>query len=176
MSTRVTILLAVVVGVLGGTLISGSALVGASATATSVPALTASSPTTGQPNRCVLGRLPAKLRADLLAARSLPVAERRAAVRKILKAARAGHYGKRAQQIVERRALRKAIRHQLPAQLRADLKQARHLPADERRPALKQIRKDALAGKYGELVKTLVEKRKEHQAACRSANKSASTA
>ncbi len=179
MSKRVSLLIAVIVGVLGGTLVTGGALVASSAGAPATTSTTSAASTASAKN-CAWKKLPAKLRADLLAARALPVGQRRPAVKKIVKAARAGAYGKRVQQVMERRiALRKAIHKRLPATLRADLKKARHLPVGERKPALKQIRKDALGGKYGVQVQRLAEARKAHRAAChraRTADKSDSTA
>lgn len=177
MTRRMPALIALLIGVVGGALIAGSALIGASAqpAPTSVATSTASAGTAGA---CGWGskRLPAKLRADLRAARALPVGERRPALRKIARAARAGDYGKRVQKFAKNRHhLHKLVRSKLPADFRADLKKARHLPVGERKPALKQIRTDALAGKYGDRVHKLVKHRLAHRAACK-AKRSSSTA
>ena len=140
------------VGVLGGALIGGSALLGASASP--APASTATSvATAGTAKSCGwrLYYMTPKLRADLKAARALPKGERRPAVRKIVRAARAGDYGKRVQRLAKlRHRHHVAVWRKLPADFKADLKKARHLPAgSERRAALKGIWKDSLAGDYG---------------------------
>lgn len=172
MTRRMPVLLAVLVGVLGGALIAGSALIGASArpAPASTTSSTASAASAGSGTVCRwrIKHLPAQLRADLRAARALPAEARRPALRKIARAARAGDYGTRVQRFAQKRHhLHRLVRSKLPASLRADLKAARQLPVDERRPALRQIRKDALAGKYGEQVRKLVERRTEHRAACK---------
>ncbi len=169
MTRRMPVLLALVVGVLGGALIGGSALLGTSASA--VPASSATTvATAGTAKSCGwrLRYMTPKLQADLKAARALPQGERRPAVRTIVRAARAGHYGKRVQRLaVRRHHHRLAVWKKLPADFRADLKQARHQPAGaERRAALKEVRQDALAGDYGSYAKKIAERRKAHRAAC----------
>jgi len=169
MSKSASVLLAVIVGVLGGALVAGSALIGASAQPGS-PTSTTNVSGLDRPASCGLRfkRLPEELRADLVAAHALPVGERRPAVRRIVKAARAGDYGKRVQRVIQHRAeLRRFVRSKLPADLRADLRRARDLPTDERRAALKGIRTDALGGVYGERVQKFAEHRKEGRATCR---------
>lgn len=180
MTRRMPVLLAVVIGVLGGALIAGSALIGASAqpapASTATPTTSVASTDTARVCGWRIKHAPAKLRADLKAARALPVGERRPALRKIARAARAGDYGKRVQQVAKlRHRVHKLVWSKLPADFKADLKKARQLPVDERKPALKQIRTDALAGNYGARVQQLAEHRKEHRAACK-ATKGSSTA
>ena len=158
MSKRMPVLLALVVGVLGGALIGGSALLGVSASAAPAPASSATAVATASTAKSCGWRLrymTPKLRADLKAARALPKGERRPAVRKIVRAARAGHYGKRVQRLAKlRHRHHVAVQKLLPADFKADLKKARHLPAGpERKAALKKIRKDALAGDYGSYAK-----------------------
>jgi hypothetical protein len=173
MSKRMSVLLAVLVGVLGGALVAGSALIGASAqpgpaSTSSTATSTAPAAGTGTGKACGFKRLPAQLRADLKAARALPVGERRPAVRRIVRDAKAGKYGEQAQRLVKNRPhLRTALRSKLPAELKADLKKMRQLPVEDRKAARKEIRKQALAGDYGTWVQQITERRKEHRAKCR---------
>jgi hypothetical protein len=174
MSKPMPVLLALVVGVLGGALIGGSALLGASAQPAPASAASthAAAASTGTVCGWRLKHLPAKLRADLKAARALPRGERRPALRKIARAARAGDYGTRVQKIAKKRHhLRQLVRKRLPADLKADLKKTRHLPVGERKAARKQIRAHVLAGDYGTFAQKVAERRKAHRAACRASRK-----
>lgn len=106
------------------------------------------SPTTGK------GANRAELRADLKAGRALEGQARIDALKKVRADAKAGEYGEK----IEKRADRRSDRHAaffalLPDKLQADLKELKAMPAgDERKAMREQIRKDALAGEYGEKV------------------------
>lgn len=177
MTTRMPVLLALLVGVLGGALIGGSALLGVSASAAPATSASTSAATAGAAKSCGwrLKYMTPKLRADLKAARALPKGERRPAVRKIVRAARAGDYGNRVQRLAKQRYRHHlAVWRKLPADFKSDLKKARHLPAGaERKAALKEIRKDALAGDYGSYAKKVAERRKAHRAACKASTRTA---
>jgi hypothetical protein len=173
------VMVALIVGVLGGALVAGTALTGATAQSSSASAAptTVSGAVRAKPCGGRLKQLSPELRADLVAARkgarTRPVEERRAALRKIVKAARAGDYGKRAQEVTRKRLeARKTTRKAFPAALKADLRQARLLEGSERTEARRQIHVDVLAGKYGEKVQERAEKRKAHRESCRANRKS----
>ncbi len=96
----------------------------------------------------------AQLRADLKAARALDGQARIDAVKKVRANAKAGEYGAKVEKRVDRRSDRRAaFLALLPDELRADLKELKAMPSgDERKAKRDQIRKDALAGKYGDKV------------------------
>ncbi|MGZ8745195.1 MAG: hypothetical protein ACXWXO_19945 [Nocardioides sp.] len=175
MSKRNSALVAVIVGVVGGVLagaiVGGSALVGASAQPGSGPASSnADNAAAGaRPCGALLDRLPDDLKADLQAARALPPGdERLAALKEIAKAARDGDYGAGVEKLAERRFdHRKELWSRLPAELRADLGVLRDTPADERKAALEEIRKSALAGDYETLVEQFAKHRQERRDECR---------
>ncbi len=62
-----------------------------------------------------------------------------------------------------------AVWSRLPEDLRADLTAVRELPAGERADALREIRRDALEGDYGDRVQRLAERRVERVRAIRRA-------
>lgn len=62
-----------------------------------------------------------------------------------------------------------AVWSRLPEDLRADLTAVRELPAGERAGALREIRRDALEGDYGDRVQRLAERRVERVRAIRRA-------
>lgn len=95
-----------------------------------------------------------ELRADLKAARGLEGQARLDAMKKVRADAKAGEYGKQIEKRVDRRSDRHAALFALlPDELQADLKELKAMPAGEERKAMReQIRKDALAGEYGEKV------------------------
>ncbi len=97
----------------------------------------------------------AELRSDLKDARDLEGTERRDALKGIREDARDGKYGDRIEQRADRRGdHRAAFFALLPDELQADLKKAREIDdADDRKAALDDIRKKALAGDYGAKVK-----------------------
>ncbi len=180
MASRLLVLSAAIAGVLGGAVVGGSALVGASA-GTSPSSKDGSSfsagPRVDRPCGPKWDRLPDALKTDLKAAHVLPAGpERQAALAQIRKDALAGKYGAAVQEHVRKRAERRPekldqrggadrgerrgdLREQMPAELRADLDAVRKLPAGERLAALQKIRKDALAGKYGESAQKFAQER-----------------
>ena len=189
MASRLLVLSAAIAGVLGGAVVGGSALVGASAgTSPSTPdrSTSAAHPRGDRPCGPAWDRLPAALKADLKAAHELPAGpERQAALAQIRKDALAGKYGADVQKFAQKRAEKRAekrpemlgrkggadrgehrgnLREQMPAALRADLEAVRDLPAGDRMAAMQQIRKDALAGKYGADVQKFAQKRAEKRA------------
>lgn len=95
-----------------------------------------------------------ELRADLKAARDLKGQARIDALKKVRADAKAGEYGEKIEKRVDRRSDRHAAFFALlPDDLQADLKEVRAMPAgDDRKAKREQIRKDALAGEYGEKV------------------------
>jgi hypothetical protein len=97
----------------------------------------------------------AEFRKDLKDVRGLEGQERRDALKKLRDDARDGKYGDRIDQRFERRGDHHAAFFALlPDQLQANLKKARAIDdADDRRAALQDIRKKALAGDYGDKVK-----------------------
>lgn len=174
MRKRLSVLLAVIVGVLAGGLVVGTALIGASAHPSSTAAVSSADGSASCGLR--FRDFPAALRADLKAVRALPKAERYLAMRKIRKAALAGKYGPTVQRITEhRRALHKVIVKKLPVSFREALRKARHMTGEQRLNAIKALNKDALAGKYGPEVQRIAENRKERRAECRADNSPSST-
>lgn len=120
------------------------------------------------PCGAVWSQLPEDLQADLKAARALPVAERREALREIRRDALDGDYGTRVQRFAERRDERiRAVRRVLPDELKADLHEARRLTGDERVDAYREIRAGALAGEYGERVQEVAVTVQQRREACR---------
>ena len=107
--------------------------------------------------------LPTELKKDLRGVRKLPPAQRLAELADIRKAALAGEYGPAVQRFAEHRAVRWA---RLPKALRRDLAAAQKLPLEERREALRQIRKDALDGDYGQRVQTIAERLDKRRKLC----------
>jgi len=101
----------------------------------------------------------AKFRADLKAARALDGQARIDALKKVRADAKAGVYGDKVEKRADRRSDRRAAFFALlPDDLQADLKELRAMPAgDERKARREQIRKDALAGKYGDKVQEAAE-------------------
>lgn len=101
----------------------------------------------------------AQLLKDLKAARDLDGQAKVDALKKVRADAKAGKYGDK----IEKRAHRKSDKRAaffalLPDDLQADLKELKAMPAgDERKAKRQQIRKDALAGEYGEKVKEAAE-------------------
>lgn len=169
MSKRMPLLLAVLVGVLGGALIAGSALVGASAAPQTTSPSTTAAVAADHAGFCGwrFRHLPDQLRADLKAARALPRDRRHAAVHRIIESGLAGKYGPRARAVLEiRQGMHRLVRSKLPTTLRADIVKARHLPAGQRRDAIRQIWNSALFGKYGEKAQRLAEHRKAHRDSC----------
>ena len=75
-------------------------------------------------------------------------------MKKVRANAKAGEYGAKVEKRVDRRSDRRAaFLALLPDELRADLKELKAMPSgDERKAKRDQIRKDALAGKYGDKV------------------------
>jgi hypothetical protein len=113
----------------------------------------------GSPDRaarqvpCALSALPAELRDDLTAVREVPEGERLDALRTIRDHALDGDYGDRVQQLAEGRDERvRAVRRLLPADLKADLREARDLSGEDQAAALRGIRDGALGGEYGDRV------------------------
>lgn len=106
----------------------------------------------------------AKLKADLKAARALDGQARIDALKKVRADARAGVYGDKIEKRIDRRSDRHgAYFALLPDDLQADLKELKAMPAgDERKAKRDQIRKDALAGEYGEKVQEAAELLKKH--------------
>ncbi len=120
------------------------------------------------PCGAIWSQLPEDLQADLAAVRELPVGEKAAALRAIRRDARDGDYGARVQRFAERRSERlRAIRRALPAEMRADLREARRLAGEDRLDAYREIRAGALAGEYGERVQEVAVKVQERREACR---------
>ena len=109
----------------------------------------------------------AELRGDLKAARELEGTERRDALKGIREDAREGKYGDRIERQADRRGdHRAAFFALLPDELQADLKKAREIDdADDRKAALDDIRKKALAGDYGDKVKEAFKLLGEHRQA-----------
>jgi hypothetical protein len=101
----------------------------------------------------------AKLKADLKAARALSGQAKADALKKIRTDARAGVYGDRLEKRFDRKADRRAaFIALLPDSLQADLKKLKAMPpGDDRKALRKQIRADALAGKYGDKVQKAAE-------------------
>ncbi|MCW2749096.1 MAG: hypothetical protein JWR83_206 [Aeromicrobium sp.] len=101
----------------------------------------------------------AKLKADLKAARALTGQARVDALKKIRTDAKAGAYGGRIENRLGKKADRRAaFIALLPDSLQADLTKLKAMPAGEDRTAFrKQIRADALAGKYGDKVQKAAE-------------------
>ena len=120
------------------------------------------------PCGAVWAQLPEELQSDLLAVRELPVGEKARALRAIRRDALDGHYGDRVERFADRRHERiRAIRRALPAEMKADLREARQLPGDERLDAYRDIRDGALAGDYGERVQEVAVKVRQRREACR---------
>ncbi|MEO6605882.1 MAG: hypothetical protein ABIN55_09735 [Aeromicrobium sp.] len=96
----------------------------------------------------------AELRKDLQAARKLKGQARLDAIKKIRADAAAGKYGEKVEKRTDRRSDRRAAAFALlPDDLQADLKELKAMPGGEERKARRaEIRKDALAGEYGEKV------------------------
>jgi hypothetical protein len=107
----------------------------------------------------------AELRSDLKEARKLDGTERREALKAIREDARDGKYGDRIERRADRRGdHRAAFFALLPDELQADLKKARAIDdADDRKKAVDDIRKKALAGDYGDKVKEAWKLRGEHR-------------
>ena len=171
MSKRTSVLVAAVVGVLAGAIVGGSALVGAAARSGSDGSGSTSTATPADDRPCgaLLDKLPDDLKADLLAVRDLPVgAERRAALKEIAEKARDGKYGETVERFADRRLdHRKELWDRLPADLRADLRELRETPVEERRAAFEELRESALAGDYGPKVQQFAERRQERRELCR---------
>jgi hypothetical protein len=116
--------------------------------------------------RChrALERLPADLRSDLLAARSLPAGQRGKAVRAVGLKALEDDYGRQAQRWAIHRIRHRAVLvARMPGDLRRDLRAVRKLPADRRPAARMAIRAKARAGDYGERAEKLAERRQQHR-------------
>jgi hypothetical protein len=168
MNKRISVLAATLAGVLGGAVVGGSVLVGASAGSTPpAPAPTASQTT--RPCGALVKKLPDALRKDLAAAWKLPAGEQRvAALRKIRKDARAGKYGDQVQRLAHRRLQHRGeIWKRLPADLRSDIKDLRGLSPEQRKGAVADIRKSALAGDYGDRIRQFAQHREQRRAECR---------
>lgn len=120
------------------------------------------------PCGAVWAQLPADLQSDLQTVRGLPDGEKAAALREIRRDALDGGYGARVQRFAERRNDRlRAIRRALPAELRADLREARRLGGDDRVDAYREVRSGALGGEYGERVQEFAVTVQERREACR---------
>jgi len=119
------------------------------------------------PCGAVWSRLPADLRADLTAARDLPAGQRVDALEEIRADALHGQYGDRVQQLAHDRQERvRAVRRLLPADLRADLRQARDLSGEAQVEAYEDVRDGALAGEYGDRVQHVAEAVQQRREAC----------
>ncbi|MCW2799653.1 MAG: hypothetical protein JWQ70_1125 [Aeromicrobium sp.] len=96
---------------------------------------------------------------DLKAARGLEGQARLDAIKKVHADALAGKYGTKVEKRVEKRTDRRAaVFALLPDNLQADLTKLKAMPAgDDRTTFRKQIRKDALDGKYGDKVQKAAE-------------------
>ena len=101
----------------------------------------------------------AKLKADLKAARALTGQARVDALKKIRTDAKAGAYGDRIEKRFDKKSNRRAaFIALLPDSLQADLTKLKAMPAgDDRKAFRKQIRDDALSGKYGDKVQKAAE-------------------
>jgi hypothetical protein len=120
------------------------------------------------PCGAVWSQLPDDLQADLEAVRGLPVGEKAEALRAIRRDALDGDYGARVQRFAERRDERiRAVRRALPAEMKADIHEARRLTGDDRLDAYREIRAGALAGEYGDRVQEVAVKVQERREACR---------
>jgi hypothetical protein len=95
-------------------------------------------------------QLPAELRADLAALRTVPAAGRLAAIEQIRDDALAGVYGEQVQSGAERLVAGLAL---LPPELVADLEALVSLEVAAMPDAVERIRDRALAGEYGEQVR-----------------------
>jgi hypothetical protein len=106
-----------------------------------------------------------EFRSDLKEARELEGAERREALKGIREKAHGGKYGERIERQADRRGdHRAAFLALLPDELQADLKKAREIDdADDRKAALEDIRKKALAGDYGDKVQDAWKQLGEHR-------------
>lgn len=114
-----------------------------------------------------LNKLPTELRSDLRRARGLPAGQRGKALRAARQKALHGDYGTQAQRWSEQRLEHRArVVARMPQELRTDLKAVRALPVDQRHEARQAVRSEALAGKYGDAVRTWAERVKERRAAC----------
>jgi hypothetical protein len=175
-SKRLTVLVAVIAGVLAGAVVGGSALVGATAqsessgdSTTTVERPTRQTEPTQPTHPCggLLSMLPTELRTDLEAVRALPEGERREALRAILDSARAGKYGEQVEQFADSwKDHRRELWQKLPADLRSDLAELRGMTPEQRRDALAELRKDALAGEYGDQVEQFAERLQERREKC----------
>jgi hypothetical protein len=96
-----------------------------------------------------------ELREDVKELRALEGEDRREAMMQLRENARDGKYGDRIERRFERRAdHRAALFALLPDEMQADLEEAKDIDdAEDRRSALRDIRKKALDGDYGEKVK-----------------------
>ena len=95
-------------------------------------------------------QLPAELRADLAALRTVPAAERLAAIEQIRDDALAGAYGEQVRAGAERLVAGLAL---LPPELVADLEALVSLEVAAMPDAVARIRDRALTGQYGEQVR-----------------------
>lgn len=109
-------------------------------------------------------RLPADLRVDLQALKTLPIDERRDEIRDIREDALQGDYGPGVQAKAERiRAHSLAAWTTMPADLRADLLELRGAEPEERRVLAEQIAQNALAGDYGDTAQATAERIRESE-------------
>lgn len=111
--------------------------------------------------------LPAQMRADITAARSLPPRPQHRAMKAIRYAALAGVYGEDVERMAEaRKEHREELWAVAPAQFKADVRAALSLPFHEQRRALRVIRAAALRGVYGDGVQAVAEARRDWLGTC----------
>ena len=153
-----------ITAVAGVALVLGSGTVAANAVTPS----TVSSTVADETPTCSFGEhlvsawmtVPVALRHDLTAVKAMgPGAERRAAAKGIVQTALDGGYGERAREKAELFVANKGSRiRNLPADLKADLRELRAAPRDEKVALAEDIAGAALDGTYGETVQEYAEK------------------